>query len=90
MKPEKLTIGILIENDQKFDDTFVSKQKLQVIVNKAVTNLNIDAEGRILRREDGMPLKDFSKTIDEVGINDGETLRFFEKSEKPYRDKRFA
>lgn len=90
MKPEKLSIAVLIENDQKHEDEYVSKQKLQVVVNKAPANLNIETEGRVLRREDGTPLNDLSKTIEEVGINDGEVLRFVKKSDKPDRDKRFA
>lgn len=90
MSANKLTINILIENDQKYGDEFISKQKLQVIVNKITAKLKIDAEGRILRREDGTQLTDLSKTIEEVGISDGETLRFFKKSDKPDRDKRFA
>lgn len=90
MSANKLNINVLIENDQKYGDEFVSKQKLQVIVNKAKANFKIDVKGRVLRREDGTPLTDLSKTIEEAGINDGEILRFFKKSKKPDRDERFA
>lgn len=90
MKPDKLNIFVLIENDQKFEDSFVSKQKLQVIVNKAVSDLNIDPAGRILRREDGTQLLDLTKTIEEIGIYEGEVLRFVKKADKPDRDKGFA
>ncbi len=90
MKPNKLNISVLIESDRKYGDEFVSKQKLQVIVNKLTANLKIDAGGRVLRREDGTVLKDLSKTIAEAGIFDGEVLRFFVKSDKPGRDKGFA
>lgn len=91
MKPEKLNISVLIENDQKYDDTYVSKQKLKVIVNKTVDELDIDPEGRILRREDGTKLPDLDQTIEEAGIYDGEVLRFINKADKPVnRDQRFA
>ncbi len=90
MNEKKINIKVLIENDQLFEDEFLTNQKIQVIVNKAIAKLGISAEGRELRREDGTPITDFKLTILEVGINDNETLRFFEKSTKPDRDKRFA
>lgn len=90
MSKEKLTIKVLIENDRIFVDEYNSNQKVQVIVNKALANLIIDAEGRELRHEDGVPIADFSKTIEDANIQDGECLRFIKKSSKPDRDKGFA
>lgn len=90
MKKEKTTIKVLIENDQLFLEDYNPNQKLQVIVNKALSHFNITVEGRELKREDGTPLSDFSKTVEETGIQDNETLRFFKKAPKPDRDKGFA
>lgn len=90
MKKEKTTIKVLIENDQLFLEDYTPNQKLQVIVNKALSHLNITAEGRELKREDGTPLTDFSQTVENSGIHDNETLRFFKKAPKPDRDKGFA
>ena len=85
-----MTIKVLIENDQLFINEFNSNQKVQVIVNKALAFLKVDSEGRILRHEDGSQILDFTKTIEEESIQDGECLRFVKKSEKPDRDKGFA
>lgn len=90
MKKEKMTIKVLIENDRIFTDEFNSNQKIQVIVNKTLANLKIDDEGRELRHEDGVPIIDFSKTIEDANIQDGECLRFVKKNPKPDRDKGFA
>jgi hypothetical protein len=90
MKKEKLEIKVLIEGDKSFSDEYNIIQKIQVIVNKTLENLKIEAEGRELRREDGTPILDWKKTIDEIGIVNGECLRFFKKVQKPDRDKGFA
>lgn len=91
MSSDKLSLSVLIEDDQVFEEEYVSKQKLKVILNKAKAKLNIDLEDRTLRREDGTPLEDLTQTIEETGIRDGETLRLFKKvKDKPDRDKGFA
>ena len=90
MKNEKLTVKVLIENDQVFSDEYNPNQKVKVIVNKTLAHLSITAEGRELRHEDGTPITDFDQTIEEASIADGETLRYFKKSTKPDRDKGFA
>jgi len=87
----KLEISVLIENDQVFVEEYNTNQKLQVIVNKTIDHFNLaDANKRVLRREDGTELLDYKVTIENVGIENGETLRFFIKVDKPDRDKRFA
>ncbi len=90
MKKEKLEIKVLIEGDKTYSEEYNYNQKIQVIVNKTLAHLGIDSEGRELRREDGTPILDWTKTIEDVGILDGETLRFFKKVQKPDRDKGFA
>jgi len=90
MSKQKIEIKVLIEGDQIFKEEYNENQKIQVIVNKAKANLKIDTEGRELRREDGTPILDWTKTIEEVGIADGECLRFVKKAPKPDRDKGFA
>lgn len=90
MKKEKLTIKVLIENDQVFIDEYNSNQKIQVIINKTLAHFKIDAEGRELRHEDGEPITDFTKSITDANIQDNECLRFIKKSVKPDRDKGFA
>jgi hypothetical protein len=90
VKEKKLTIKVLIENDRVFTEEYNSNQKIQVVVNKALAHLKIESEGRELRREDGAPILDFNLTIEEIGIANGEVLRFFKKSIKPDRDKGFA
>jgi len=90
VKEKKLTVKVLIENDQVFADEYNSNQKIQVIVNKTLAHLKIEAEGRELRREDGTPILDLNQTIEELGVTIGEVLRFFKKSVKPDRDKGFA
>lgn len=87
---EKFIIKVMIEGDQVFSDEFNLNQKVQVVVNKAEAHLKITAEGRELRHEDGQPISDFTKTIEETKIQNGENLRFFKKSIKPDRDKGFA
>jgi len=90
MKKEKFIIKVMIEGDQVFSDEFNLNQKVQVIVNKTEAHLKITAEGRELRHEDGQPISDFTKTIEETNIQDGENLKFFKKTVKPDRDKGFA
>lgn len=90
MKEQKLTIKVLIENDQIFTEEYNPNQKIQVIVNKALADLKITAAGRELRHDDGEPITDFTKTIQEVDIQNGECLKFIKKSNKPDRDKGFA
>ena len=90
MNESKINISVLIENDQKFTGSFIIKQKVQVIVNKVIAEFSISSENRELRREDGTPILDYGKTIEEIGIYENETLRYFVKSDKPDRDKRFA
>jgi hypothetical protein len=90
MKKEKLLIKVLIENDRLYSHEFNENLKLQVVVNQTIEHLNITSDNRELKREDGTPLTDLSKTIEDVGINDGETLRYFKKTQKPDRDKGFA
>ena len=90
MKNERLSISVLIENDQIFSDEYNSNQKVNVVVNKSKAHLKIETEGRELRHEDGTPIVDFNQTIEEALIVNGETLRFFKKSTKPDRDKGFA
>lgn len=90
MKTGKLTIKVLVENDRIYSDEYNPNQKVQVIVNKTLAHLKIDAKGRELRHEDGTPITDFKQTIEEAGIVNEETLRFFKKSSKPDRDKGFA
>jgi hypothetical protein len=87
---EKITVKVLIENDQLYTGDFVPSQKLHVIVHQASAQLKIQDEGRELKREDGTPLLDLQHTIVEAGIYEGETLRYFKKSPKPDRDKGFA
>lgn len=90
MKKEKIDIKVLIEGDRAFSDEYNGNQKIQVVVNKTLANLGITSDGRELRREDGTPILDWGKTIDEIGIHDKEVLRFFKKAPKPDRDKGFA
>jgi hypothetical protein len=90
MKNEKSLLKILIENDQLFSHEFNGHQKLHVIVNKAIESLKITSDGRELKREDGTPLTDLTKTIEEINLRNGEVLRYFKKADKPNRDKGFA
>ncbi|MEQ8531445.1 MAG: DUF2604 domain-containing protein [Imperialibacter sp.] len=90
MKKEKIQIKVLIEGDRVFTDEYNENQKVQVIVNKTLANLGITADGRELKREDGTPILDWSKTIEDIDVVDGECLRFFKKAPKPDRDKGFA
>ncbi len=90
MKKDKLQIRVLIENDRVYTEDYNPNQKLQVIVNKTLEHLNITADERELKREDGTPLTDLTLRIDETTIRDGETLRYFKKASKPDRDKGFA
>ncbi len=91
MNSKTITINILIENDQIFSDKYNENQKLKVLKNKTIAHFKLtDGEKRVLRREDGSIILDDSKTIEEIGIFDGETLRFIVKIDKPNRDKGFA
>lgn len=90
MKKEKILIKVLFENDQLYSHEYNPNQKLQVIVNQTLEHFHITADNRELKREDGTPLPDLTKTIEEVGIHEGETLRYFKKAPKPDRDKGFA
>lgn len=90
MKNNKLEIKVLIEGDQVFTEEYNENQKIQVIVNKVLASLGIEADGRELRREDGTPILDYSNTIEEIGLANGECLRFIKKAPKPDRDKGFA
>ncbi|MDF2449444.1 MAG: putative ThiF family protein [Bacteroidota bacterium] len=87
---KKLNISVMIEGDKIFTEEYNDNQKLNVIVNKTLAKLQITADGRELKREDGTPLLDLNLTIAEVGLRDGEVLRFFKKAVKPDRDKGFA
>lgn len=87
---KKVKISVLIEGDKIFSEDYNDNQKLQVIVNKTLEKLQITADGRELRREDGTPLPDLNLTIAEAGIREGEVLRYFKKVVKPDRDKGFA
>jgi hypothetical protein len=89
-KKDKILIKVLIENDRIYSHEYNPNQKLQVIVNQALEHLNITLDSRELKREDGTPLADLSRTIEDTGIFDGETLRYFKKAPKPDRDKGFA
>lgn len=90
MNDKKITISVLIEGDRIFSETYNSNQKIQVIVQKALANLKVEEGGRILRKEDGTPIDDFSKSIEEIGIQNREVLRFVKSADKPDRDKGFA
>lgn len=90
MKNTKILINVLIENDRLYRGEFNTNQKATVLINKVCAELNIKASGRILRREDSTPIADTTKTIEQIGIYDRETLRFIVESDKPNRDERFA
>lgn len=90
MKKEKITISVLIEGDQRFEEEYVPNQKIQVAVNKTLDRLGITSDGRELKREDGSVISDIQATIEELGLYDGEVLRYFKKAPKPDRDKGFA
>ncbi|TVZ26100.1 hypothetical protein JM83_1047 [Gillisia sp. Hel_I_86] len=90
MKKEKIQIKVLIEGDKAFNDDYNQNQKIKVLINKSLANLKIDSDGRELKREDGTPILDWDKTIEEINISAGECLRFFKKAPKPDRDKGFA
>ncbi len=90
MNEKKITISVLIEGDRIFSETYNYNQKIQVIIQKALANLKIEEGGRKLRKEDGTPIADFSKTIEEVGIQNQEVLRYVKSADKPDRDKGFA
>lgn len=90
MNSKRVIVKVLIENDQVFSDEYNTNQKIQVVVNKTLANFKIESENRILRHEDGQQIQDFTKTIEESGVQDGECLRYVKKSDKPNRDKGFA
>jgi hypothetical protein len=89
---KKITLHIMIEGGRTFTEEVVVKQKLQVAVNKTLENFQLtDAEKRSLTRADGSQLVDFKLTIEELGLRDGETLRFLLKvAPKPDEPKKFA
>lgn len=91
-KEQKITLHVLIEGGRSFTESFVVKQKLQVVINKALENFSLsDAEKRLLSRGDNSQLTDFKLTLEEIGLRDGETLRFFLKAApKPDEPKKFA
>lgn len=88
----KITLHVLIEGGRSFSDSFVVKQKLQVVIEKAMEGLGLnDADKRQLTRGDGSQLTDFKLTLEEAGLRDGETLRFLLKAApKPDGPKKFA
>ena len=88
----KITLHLLIEGGRSFSDSFVVNQKLQVVINKTLENLGIsDADKRQLTRGDGTQLTDFKQTLEEIGLRDGETIRFLLKSApKPDEPKKIA
>lgn len=85
-----ITIKVMIENDQLFEETFQPNQKIQVILNKLQARFKIELVKRTLRREDSSEIKDYTATIEDIGIYDQETLNFYKNSNKPDRDERFA
>jgi hypothetical protein len=88
---KKITIKVLIENDRIFTEEYNVNQHLKVIVNKTIEHFSLDAnEERILRREDGTELTDLNSTIQDIGIRDGETLRYIKKAPRPPRQEGFA
>ena len=89
---KKITIHVMIEGGRTFTEEYVVKQKLQVIVNKTLAHFNLnDADKRKLTRSNNTELSDWSLTIEEVGLTDGETLKFFLKQPpKPGDPKKFA
>lgn len=92
MSDKKITLHVMIEGGRTFTGEFVVKQKLQVIVNKTMEHFNLnDADKRKLTRGDNTELTDWQLTIEEVGLTDGETLKFFLKQPpKPGDPKKFA
>ena len=88
----KITLYVLVEGGRSFSDSFVVKQKLQVVINKALENLGLsDEDKRQLTRGDGSQLADFKQTLEEIGLRDGETIRFLLKAApKPDEPKKFA
>lgn len=85
-----ITIKVMIENDQLFEETFQPNQKIQVILNKLQAKFKIELAKRTLRREDSSEIKDYNATIEDIGVYDQETLNFYMNSNKPDRDERFA
>lgn len=85
-----ITIKVMIENDQLFEETFQTNQKIQVILNKLKAKFKIELNNRTLRREDSSVIKNYDQTIEEVELYDLETLNFYKNSNKPDRDERFA
>lgn len=85
-----ITIKVIIENDQLFEETFQPNQKIQVILNKLRAKFKVELDQRTLRREDSSEIKNYNTTIEDIGIYDQETLNFYKNSSKPDRDERFA
>ena len=88
---KKITVKVLIENDQVYVEEFVIIQPLHVITNRADAHFKLShSDQRILRREDGTQLTDLHMKIGEAAIRNGETLRYVKSAPKPVRDKGFA
>ncbi|HEY0654040.1 MAG TPA: DUF2604 domain-containing protein [Chryseosolibacter sp.] len=89
---KKITVVTLIEGGRTFSEEYNTNQKVQVLVNKTLEHFNLsDSEKRTLTRSDGSVISDLKGTLEELGIRDGETLRFLLKSApKPEQPKKFA
>ena len=89
---KKITLHIMIEGGRTFTESFVVKQKLQVVIHKALESFNLtNADKRQLTRGEGSHLVDHKQTIEEVGLRDGETIRFLlMAAPKPDEPKKFA
>ena len=88
---KKITLHVMIEGGRIFTSEYVIKQKIQVLVNKTIEHFGlIDADKRKLRRGDGTVITDYSVTIEDLGLRDGETLKYLLDAPKPDGPKRFA
>lgn len=89
---KKITLHVMIEGGRTFTESFVIKQKLQVVINKALEYFNLpDAANRQLIRGDESKLNDHKLTIEEAGLRDDETIRFtLMAAPKPDEPKKFA
>lgn len=86
----KLTLQVLIEDNQVFTVEFLPNQKLHVVTNKTEAHFHIDGTERILRRADGTELPDLQRTIADTGIFEGEVLKYLKKAPRPPREEGFA
>ncbi len=78
---KKVFLNVLIENNQIYSAEFVEKQKLKVIIEKTVEHFNLaDNNDRTFYREDGTVIQDLNPTIEDIGLYEGETLRYLKKS----------